>query len=124
MYYNNSRYNCYFNFNYGYFFRNFFRIKKKQNGGSIIVQYAFKENDKVIDLFNKSNLDEKDYEIKLISNNTLQIRDLSSTNNDQTTFVVAKEGTYEFEIKFKKIITSMEGMFKNKPELNQLIFLN
>ena len=106
----------------GIFLGIFFGLKKKQNGGSIIVQYAFKENDKVIDLFNKGNLDEKDYEIKLISNNTLQIRDLSSTNNDQTTFVVAKEGTYEFEIKFKKIITSMEGMFKNKPELKSADF--
>ena len=82
MYYYNSCYNCYFNFNHRYFFRNFFWIKKKQNGGSIIVKYVSKENDKVIDLFNKGNLDEKDYEIKLISNNTLPIRDLSGNNID------------------------------------------
>ena len=106
----------------GIFLGIFFGLKKSQNGGSIIVKYSFKENDKVIDLFNKGNLDEKDYEIKLISNNTLPIRDLSSTNNDQTTFVVAKEGTYEFEIKFKKIITSMEGMFKNNSELKSADF--
>ena len=90
MYYYNSCYNCYFNFNH----RNFFWIIKKQNGGSIIVKYVSKENDKVIDLFNKGNLDEKDYEIKLISNNTLPIRDLSGNNIDQNKKNNNKYGRY------------------------------
>ena len=70
MYYNNSCYNCYFNFNHRHFFRNIFRIKKKQNGGSIIVKYSFKKRE-YHKLFNKEdlNLDEDDYEvIKLLKN--------------------------------------------------------
>ena len=106
----------------GIFLGIFFGLKKKQNGGSIIVKYSFKKRE-YHKLFNKEdlNLDEDDYEVNPISKKSLLLRDLNDINNDNN-YQYTEPGTYEFEIKFKKIITSMEGMFKNNPELKSADF--
>ena len=111
----------------GIFLAIFFSLKRKEDGGRIyFIFLAEKSGNNPYKLFNKiKDLKEGDYEIIPINvTNSRRLLDVPINNNrrlDQNE-VNLVQGEYNYSIKFKKIIKSLEGMFENIQELKSVDF--
>ena len=99
----------------GIFLSVFFSLKRKEDGGSILICFFAKERG-VYKLFNRTNLKDDDFEIEDVkdSDNT-RLLDITINNNIklEKNEKELERGYHYFKIKFNKKINSLEGMFEN-----------
>lgn len=107
----------------GIFLAIYFALKKKEDGGSISVIFEYPE-DITEKVFSETfNINEEDYEIHPGNNRRRLLNMPIKTNrklaNGEYEF---KKGPNELIIKFKKVLTSLEGIFENRKKLVSINF--
>ena len=107
----------------GIFLAIYFAVKKKEDGGSITIIFEYPE-DNYENIFSEGfNIDDKDFEIEPNNNPrrllNIPIRAKRQLDRNKHSF---KKGTNDIRIKFKKVLTSLEGMFENRKKLVSVDF--
>ena len=100
----------------GIFLAVYFGSKKKESGGIIKASYYFPKVNKSYALFNLIGFTGDDYEEPSYNDN-YPFRLLKDENQKLKPEDQCNNGTCYIEIKFNKVITSLEGMFANMTEL-------
>lgn len=103
----------------GIFLAIYFALKKKENGGSIIVTFEYPD-EKSEKIFGEGfNINDEDFEINPVENSRRLLLNMPLIKNRKLAYNEKdfEIGITKLEIKFNKVLTSLEGMFENRKNL-------
>lgn len=107
----------------GIFLVIYFSLKKEENGGSIKVSLLTPKQG-TYKIFHKvKNINDDDFEVTpQIYGNNFRLLDIPINEKSEQNYQTLGQGNHHLIIKFKKTLTSMEGMFANIQELKSVDF--